>query len=165
MEIEYQWYIMRNEISFHKVLSNERNLIELIAGWYSGEWNIPLEFTHQRLANMPNDQVILQLLLLMNDEPVATGGLYYRVGLLNVYPEFANLKPWIALLFTTGKNRNKGYGQMILYKLEDIAKDLGFNELYLHTYTAEKLYSRNNWKTFERVAYKGHTTAIMKKGI
>ena len=156
---------MKNGISFHKVLSNENDLIELIAKWYLKEWDIPVEQTHERLANLPNDDVIFQLLLINDGEPVATGGLYNKVGLLNIHPKFLKFKPWVALLFTNEKKRNQGFGEKLLFKIEDIANELGFKELYLHTFTAEKLYLRNNWKSFDRVEYKGHITAVMKKEI
>ena len=156
---------MKNGISFHKVRSNENDVVELIADWYLKEWNIPVERTHRRLTNLPNDDVIFQLLLLKDNEPVATGGLYHKVGLLNVHPKFLKFKPWVALLLTTEKNRNQGFGEKLLFKIEDISHELGFKELYLHTFTAEKLYLRNSWKPFDRVEYKGHITAVMKKEI
>ena len=156
---------MKKGISFHKVQSNENTLIELIADWYLNEWNIPIEYTRQRLRNLPNDDVIFQLMLFKDDEEVATGGLYYKVGLLNAHPKFMKFEPWIALLYTTEKKRSLGFGEKLLGKIEDIAKELGFNELFLHTFTAEKLYLKNNWKPFDRVHYKGHITVVMKKAI
>lgn len=94
---------MKNGISFHKVRSNEKNLIELIADWYLKEWDIPVEQTRKRLANLPNDDVIFQLLLLKDNGPIATRGLYNKIGLLNVHPKSLKFKPWVALLFTAEK--------------------------------------------------------------
>ncbi len=96
---------MKNGISFHKVRSNEKNLIELIADWYLKEWDIPVEQTCKRLANLLNDNAIFQLLLLKDNGPLATRGLYNKIGLLNVHPKSLKFKPWVALLFTL-KNRN-----------------------------------------------------------
>ena len=63
---------MSNEISFYKVQSTNTYLIDLISGWYLDEWNIPLEYTRQRFANIPNEDVIFQLILSQGSEPVAT---------------------------------------------------------------------------------------------
>ncbi len=156
---------MEDGILFHKVRSNENNFIELIAEWYLNEWDIPIEQTSKRLANIPNDDVIFQLLLLKNNEPVATGGLYNKINLLKVHPKFLKFKPWVALLYTPPKNRNRGFAEKLLFKIEDIANELGFKELYLHSFTAERLYLKNKWIAFDRVEYKEHITAVMKKEI
>ena len=82
-----------------------------------------------------------------------------------MHPKFLKFKPWVALLFTTEEKRNQGFGEKLLFRIEDIANYLGLKELYLHTFTAEKLYLKNNWQSFDRVEYKGHITAAMKKEI
>jgi len=156
---------MKDEISFHKVQSNNNGLIELIANWYFTEWDIPIENTLKRLENTPNNDVIFQLILSRDDEPIATGGLYNKVGLLNDHPKFKKFGPWVALLYTIKNNRNLGFGKKLLYKIEEISKGMGLNRIYLHTFTAERLYLKNNWKPIERVAYKGHVTVVMKKEI
>ena len=149
--------------SKYKVQSNNDGLIEIISNWYLDEWKIPIDYTHQRLTNIPNNDVIFQLILLKDDEPIATGGLYNKVSLLNVHPKFKKFSPWIALLYTTKKKRNLGFGELLLRKIEDTSKEIGFKLIYLHTFTAEKLYLKNNWKPIERVPYKDHVTVVMKK--
>ena len=156
---------MMEEISFYKVQSNNNSLIEIIANWYLNEWNIPIEYTFKRLSNIPNDDVIFQLILLKENEPIATGGLYNRVGLLNFHPKYQKFGPWVALLYTVEKKRNLGFGEKLLYKIEDISKEMDLNKIYLHTFSAEQLYLKNNWIPIERVAYKGHLTVIMEKAL
>jgi len=156
---------MQEEISFQKVHTNNYNFIELIANWYLNEWSIPIEKTHQRLTNTPNDHVIFQLILLKGEEPVATGGLYHQVGLVNVYPKFKELHPWVALLYTDQKFRNQGFGNKLLKKIEASAKEIGLNIIYVHTFSAERLYLKNNWEPFDNVPYKGKVTVVMKKEI
>lgn len=156
---------MKNEISYRKVQSNDHDLIELISNWYYKEWHVPLDVSRHRLANLPNEDVMFQLILSRNHEPIATGGLYHKVGLLKAYPKFREYRPWVALLYTTQENRNSGFGKKLLHKIEEMAKEMGFDTIYLHTFTAEKLYLRNDWKPIEKVAYKGHMTVVMKKVI
>lgn len=156
---------MKGKLSFHKLQSNETGLIDLIAGWYFSEWNIPVEYTRQRLTDIPNDDVILQMLLLKDNKPIATGGIYNKVGLAKSYPALLEYNPWIALLYTSEENRNKGYGTKVLLKLESISNEMGFKEIFLHTFSAEKLYIRNNWIPFDEFPYKGHNTVVMRKEI
>jgi GNAT superfamily N-acetyltransferase len=156
---------MQEEISFQKVQSDNVDVIELIANWYLKEWSIPIERTHQRLTNTPNNDVIFQLILLKDCEPIATGGLYNKVGLLNVYPKLRKFHPWFALLYTDHKYRNRGYGNKLLKKIEEISKAMGYNVIYLHTFSAERLYLKNNWEPFDKIPYKGKVTVVMKKKI
>ena len=45
--------------------------------------------------------------------------------------------PWVALLYTDIKNRNQGFGEMFLKKIQELSNEMGFNELYLYTFTTE----------------------------
>ena len=67
---------MASEIVFHRLKSTDTNLIELIAHWYYNEWAIPIEETRQRLTNQLKGDVLFQLVLTKDNEPIATGGLY-----------------------------------------------------------------------------------------
>ena len=154
---------MQEEISFQKVDVNNNKFIELIANWYLNEWSIPIEKTYQRLTNTPNDDVIFQLILLKDQELVATGGLYNKVGLLKVYPKFKKFRPWVALLYTNQKYRNQGFANILLKKIEASAKDIGLSSIYVHTFSAERLYIKNGWEPFDKVPYKGKITVVMKK--
>lgn len=156
---------MTNDISFSKLQSKNHDLIELMADWYFDEWKIPREYTRQRLTDLPNDDIIFQLILSKDGEPVATGGLYHRVGLLAAHPKFQELSPWVALLYTTPRNRNSGLGAKLLRKIEESSKAEDVNEIYLHTFTAEGFYLKRHWKAIARVPYKGHTTVVMRKEI
>lgn len=99
---------MKEVVAFQKVQPDIDELIELIAEWYFDEWAIPVETTHQRLANTPNNDVIFQLVLTKDREPAATAVLYNIVRLLNVYPEYKKSGPWVALLYTDKKKSKPG---------------------------------------------------------
>jgi GNAT superfamily N-acetyltransferase len=103
------------------------------------------------------------LVLYKNNQPIATGGLYHNVGILHEHEKFKKLGPWVALLFTEKNYRNQKFGELLLNEIENNSKNLGYNKIYLFTFTAEGLYLRNGWKPLERVIYKGHETVVMKK--
>lgn len=151
------------KLSISKVESTNEVLIKQIANWYLNEWAIPEERTVSRLTNHPNEDVLLQIVLNINDTPVATGGLYNNVSIHQVYPEFKTIDPWVALLYTETNYRNKGLGSLLLETIEKKAIELNYTKLYLFTFTAESLYKRNGWSIIKRVDYRGHDTAIMIK--
>ena len=156
---------MTPEIHIQKLDPTNKDLIDRIANWYFEEWAIPTDTTIKRLTTQSNDDVLLQLVLSKNSIPVATGGLYNKVGLLKEHERFQKFKPWVALLYTDAKNRNQGLGQLLLNKIEEVAKETGLKKIYLFTFTAESLYIRAGWEEIERVNYKGHNTVVMEKEI
>lgn len=156
---------MKKEIKITRLNSEDRDLVGQIADWYFDEWNIPRTTTIDRLANQPNNDVLFQLVLTKDSKPIATGGLYNKVGLLNDHKKFNHFKPWVALLYTEQHNRNQGIGQILLREIEVGAKEMKLSTIYLFTFTAETLYKRAGWAPIERVSYKGHDTVVMEKKI
>lgn len=96
---------------------------------------------------------------------ITTGGLCHQVNILNVYPEFKNLGPWVALMYTNKEHRNKGLGKRLLGEIERYAHECGLTTIYLYSFTAVELYKRSGWESITTVRYKDHDTVIMKKEI
>jgi len=154
-----------DEVSIEKLNGNDSKQIELIAEWYLNEWNIPKESTIQRLTNHPENGIPFQMVLKLGGIPIATGGIYNHVGLLDVEPRFKIFNPWLALVYTIPEMRNNGYGALLCNEIEKVSKQCGLDEIYLFTHTAESLYLSMNWKTIERIEIKGHDIAVMEKKI
>ena len=158
---------VNNNMHQRKILqlqATDLGLIQQIAEWYLAEWEIPVERTTQRLATHPgNNDVLFQFLLLVGDKPAATGGLTNHVGLLEAYPRLQIYKPWVSLLYTMADYRNQGLGKQLLERIEAESLKWGYEQLYLHTFTAESLYKRLGWKRIDLVDYKSHKTAVMTK--
>jgi GNAT superfamily N-acetyltransferase len=152
-----------NNIDYHIINDSDKNLIETIAEWYLQEWNIPKATTFERLSNFLNDSIPFQILMSVNNIPIATGGIYKHVGLLDHQPQFKKYTPWLALVYTMPANRNKGYGALLCKEIETVAKELGLNELFLFTHTAESLYKRLDWQLLDRIELDGRSIVIMKK--
>ncbi|UAY51729.1 GNAT family N-acetyltransferase [Ferruginibacter albus] len=153
------------DTTFHTITSFDKALIEKIADWYFEEWKIPKERTIHRLQHQSGDDVLFQLVLFIDNIPVATGGLYNNVGLHQSFPHYKKLQPWIALLYTSSDHRNKGYGRLLLREIESTSSKKGFVDLYLYTFTAEELYLKEGWKELSRVNYHNNQTVIMQKQI
>lgn len=156
-----------NRIAYKKISNTDKKSIELIASWYLKEWNIPIETTTKQLSSfvIDNGNVPFQILMLLNNEPIATGGIYNHVGLLYREPRFKIYTPWLALVYTTPENRNKGYGVLLCKKIEALSKEIGLKEIFLFTHTAESLYKRLSWQQVERIELNGKNIVVMKKEI
>jgi GNAT superfamily N-acetyltransferase len=150
-------------ISFQKVNPKDKEIINLIADWYLQEWDIPKDRTIQKLSNFPLDIILFQIIMTIDCLPIATGGIYNHVGLLDREPRFKVYSPWLALVFTTPEYRNLGYGTLLCEKIQDVSKELGLREIFLFTHTAEKLYKRLDWHELERVNLNNKEIVIMKK--
>jgi hypothetical protein len=162
-EIRYKQSM--NIFSFENVKPDNLDEINLIAEWYLKEWNIPKETTVQKISLCSEVGIPFQLLMKMNGSPIATGGIYNHVGLLEYEPKYKMYGPWLALVYTSPENRNKGYGASLCEKIQEISKSLGLKEIYLFTFTAESLYKKIGWQEIERLNYKGKDTVIMKKAL
>ena len=146
-----------------QVLPSDRDLIAQISEWYFKEWQVSKERTTQRLTDQSPDDMHFHLALMEGETPVATGGLYNRVGLLFNQPRFKIYGPWVGLVYTAPEKRKSGFGGEILKEIEVRAAALGITTSYLYTHTAESLYSKKGWKTFETTEHNDHTVVLMKK--
>lgn len=137
--------------------------IELIADWYLKEWNIPNEKTIEKTKNLSADGHEFQLLMTLDQIPVATGGLYNHVGLIDKEPRLKVYKNWLALVYTKPELRGKGLGALICKHIQAHAKQLGLTDIYLFTHTAEPLYLRLGWEPLERLFIGDRDIVVMRK--
>jgi GNAT superfamily N-acetyltransferase len=153
--------------TFDRINSEDAASIQRIADWYFQEWTIAPETTRKKLSALPAAGYPFHLLMSAGNVPVATGGLYEHVGLLDIAPRFRVYGPWLALVFTTPENRKKGYGTLLCKEIQNQARDLGLKELFLFTHTAESLYMRMGWTLVESVQVKDGpaAVAVMKKAL
>ncbi|MDN5200229.1 GNAT family N-acetyltransferase [Fulvivirgaceae bacterium BMA10] len=155
----------KNNIDIKKIDPQDKPLMELIASWYYKEWSIPIDNTLKSLNEFKKQGFPFQLVIKENNIPVATatGGLYRKVGLHHVFPQYQKYGPWIALLYTIPEKRGQGLGAVLCKSIEEMALELEFKKIYLYTFTAERLYLRLNWQPIKRIVYRAHDTVIMKK--
>ena len=154
---------MNPDIRISLLDPEDQRSIKTIAQWYFEEWATPVDKTVEKLRNLSNADSVFHLVLWVEDQIAATGGLSNVANLPEVQERFRKYKPWVALLYTHKDHRKKGYGGMLLNEIETRAKKHGLAKIYLYTFTAESLYRKRGWKVFDRVEYKGHDTAVMEK--
>jgi N-acetylglutamate synthase-like GNAT family acetyltransferase len=139
--------------------------IDLIAAWYSQEWNIDPQVTRSRLQSIVSDKIPLQIIIKENDQALGTAGLYPAVSISEYDMRYKSLSPWLALVYVLPEKRNQGIGALLCEAIETSAKGLGIRKIYLFTFTAERLYQRLNWKQIDRLNYKSKDTVVMEKEI
>jgi len=150
-------------IKYQLIKPEDNENIELIADWYLSEWNIPLQTTIDKIKKLSVDNYEFQVLMTLDDKPIATGGLYNHVGLLDKEPRFKIYENWLALVYTKPDIRGKGLGGLICNHIQDLSKNLRLKDIYLFTHTAENLYKRLGWQQLERLALGGKDIIVMKK--
>lgn len=151
------------KIKYQIIKPDDNKNIELIADWYLSEWNIPIQTTIEKTKKLLADNYEFQVLMTLDNKPIATGGLYNHVGLLDREPKLKIYKNWLALVYTKLENRGKGLGALICNNIQEHSKDLGLKHIYLFTHTAENLYKRLGWQQLERLALGGKDIVVMKK--
>ena len=108
-KMEYQIITLDNQVS-----------CELISNWYWNEWHIPVETSLQKLSLCQTHNVPFQILMTIDNLPIATAGLYHHVGLHDYFPKYKQYPIWLALVYTLPEYRGKGYGSMLCEKVQSI---------------------------------------------
>ncbi|RYY34735.1 MAG: GNAT family N-acetyltransferase [Sphingobacteriaceae bacterium] len=134
-----------------KLNPSDSELINKIAVWYYAEWSIDTEKARNNLQAICTSSTQCQVVLFANGLPVATGGVYHHVNLIDLVPSLKQHHYWLALIYTMPQYRKKGYGARVCTYLQDIYRDMGVKNLYLCTHTAEKLYQNLGWQLSEKI--------------
>ena len=108
--------------------------IPLVAGWIHSEfWAEKDVFTPADLAELLRmatrpDEIPLSLVALVSGQPVGT------VNLIENDDEARpHLRPWLAALFVIPEHRSCGIGSALVRALQQQAKDMGIDVMYLGT--------------------------------
>lgn len=152
---------METKIEFKIVTPHDKQTFEIIANWYVNHWKIPIERTLTRLDEITTDSLQFQVLMLVDNIPVATGGVYSWVGILDKVAHLNEYKHWLALIYTDDAYRQKGYGALLCKFIQNHAKTLGLKKLHLYTDTAERLYARLGWQVLERLSVAERNVVVM----
>jgi GNAT superfamily N-acetyltransferase len=96
----------------------------------------------------------------IGDEAIGTAAL--RAADL---PGHGHLTPWLGGLFVRRPFRRRGIATALCTVVEEKARALGFDRLYLFTPDQQALYARLGWSTVERVDWRGRGCDLMVKAL
>jgi GNAT superfamily N-acetyltransferase len=74
-----------------------------------------------------------------------------------------DLTPWLAALYVAPDYRNRGIASALVRAIEQHAQDVGCQELYLYTVTAEPLYTKLGWTGRDRFESSGEQFVLMSR--
>jgi L-amino acid N-acyltransferase YncA len=151
------------EITFLKELLDS---IIQIAQWYYAEWKgiyeasgLSFEDVKTAVAERTNTGTIPLAVVALDDKRIV------GTGCLKTHDMDTRIEltPWLAGIYVERTKRRKGIGSMIVSCLDDIAKKLGMQRLYLYTPRSTIFYARLGWVENVITTYKGQHVAIMEK--
>ena len=146
------------------MLGHHPDLVAVVARWHWDEWGADYrdssleEWTEQLAAKTRTDGMPCSWIAYVDDEPV--GSVALELDGVEPRPE---LKPDLGGLYVLPRHRSRGIGSALVLACEAMARQCGVEELYLHTESAETLYARLGWETFERMQFKKQPVAIMRR--
>ncbi len=100
----------------------------------------------------------ITLIAFRGDELCATGAL--KAESVETHK---HLGPWVAALLVTPKYRRQGIRGKLVDALGDLARELGFKQLYYGADVADRYLDRNGWEPLERVSYLTGEGSIYRK--
>ncbi len=74
-----------------------------------------------------------------------------------------DLTPWLGGVWVTPQHQNQGVGAALCAVVEDKARALGYDELFLFTLDRQAWYAALGWDTPEPTRWRGHPGTIMRK--
>lgn len=74
-----------------------------------------------------------------------------------------NLTPWLAALYVAPEFRKRGVASALVRAIEQHARTVGCNELFLYTIMAEPLYAKLGWTTLDRFESNGKKFVLMAR--
>jgi GNAT superfamily N-acetyltransferase len=151
-----------DNLTLKLVETTDEALIDQIAVWYHQEWSIPVQKTKNNLKLICSDHAQMQAVLFAAGIPVATGGIYHHVGLLDLEPRFKVHPHWLALVYTIPQYRQRGYAARLCNYLRNVCLRRNIENLHLFTDSAEAMYLKLGWQVVERLNVKERNLAIMQ---
>jgi GNAT superfamily N-acetyltransferase len=145
-------------------LKNHPQFVPVVAEWLFNMWghldpNDTLAAAAKRVEQRLNENTLpITLIALRGGEAVGTASLF-----TNDMKTRLDLAPWLAAVYVDESMRNLGIGGMVVHGVEELAKKLGINKLYLFTPDKCSFYGRQGWSFFEETEYLGQPETIMVK--
>jgi predicted N-acetyltransferase YhbS len=145
-----------------KYLAEKPETIEIIARWLYDEFHYLVpgksldDVVKSLYARLNRDTLPLGIVALRNDEIIGTVSL--KTSDMDIRD---NLSPWMAGLYVDKKFRNNGIGRLLVKSIQEIARQFGYNEVFLYTPGASGFYKRIGWAVREELTYKSTNVVIM----
>jgi len=146
-------------------LADSPNMISVCASWAYSQWGCQsagslehamIQFTE----GSSKGKIPITLVALYNQKPAGMISLWQ-----SDFKERPELSPWLASLFVHPFYRGNCIASLLIEKLEDEARRLGYSRLFLVTEEAKNLYVKHCWKELELVKTNYGEASLMSKDL
>lgn len=130
------------------------------AAFFEGSDRTPQQDAGELCALVKNSDFETALVALLGNEPVGS--------VLLVSHELDashDLSPWLAGLVVAETHRRLGIGRALVRALEDRARALGVETLYLYTWQARDFYARLGWSAMETFVQDDEPMTLMARNL
>ena len=76
-----------------------------------------------------------------------------------------DLMPWVADMYVSPDNRNRGIGSGLVVYIETRANEAGFTNLFLITRHQRRFYERLGWTVLDQLHYQGESAVLMQRDL
>jgi GNAT superfamily N-acetyltransferase len=145
-------------------LADHPEFVPTLARWLLEQWrSITLEQTlESRTAKLQmhlnRDVLPIAWVAHVEQEPLGTAAL--RVHDLEGRED---LTPWLGGVYVAPQHRRRGIGAALCGSVEEKARKLGYEEIYLFTLDRQIWYASLGWGAPEPTTWRGHPGVIMRK--
>jgi len=135
-------------------LADHPEFIPTVAHWLHEEWSHlrPNETSDDRIARVEcacgQHEIPTTFVAIDGDQPVGCASLIECDMLTR-----PDLSPWLAGVFVPCECRRRGIGAVLVNRVTQEARSLGFPRIYLYTPGSGTLYLRLGWNVVERTFY------------
>lgn len=135
-----------------------------VSAWVYDEWGAHMPgLTIEDLSrifsgHLQRERIPLTLVAFQDGQPAGTASIY--VHDMDTRPD---LSPWLAAVYVGPAFRKQGIGSALVKAVENAARKLKIERLYLFTPDQERFYARLGWSVFERVEYRSQGVVVMDK--
>ncbi|MDD2325183.1 MAG: GNAT family N-acetyltransferase [Alphaproteobacteria bacterium] len=146
-------------------LETHPDLIPVCASWAFGQWGCQsggsFDRAKTRFTEGANRNGIpLTLVALSGGKPA---------GMVSLWAEDfigrPDLSPWMASVYVHPFHRKKGIALSLIKRLEEEAKRLGYEDIYLVTEESKGLYEKNGWQEIAQVHTHYGAASLMTKAL
>ncbi len=147
-----------------ELLADVPEQINILAEWTYSEWghfdpSNSLEKTKNRLLQRVNRiSPPICFVAFRNSKPVGCAS----VKLDDMPERYPNAHFWVGSMYVLPQERVQGVGSALMRLIKDSRSELGIEDLFLWTATAERFYSRHGFEPIERFHHLDQDVVVMK---
>ncbi len=144
-------------------LADHPHLVPTLARWHHQEWGALN--SHKTLADrlarlqghLQRRAIPTTFVALADGEPVGCASLVQHD-----LPDRLDLAPWLASVYVVPERRHQGIGRALVRRVQEEARLLGEERLYLYTMDRQRFYAHLGWTVVEERVYRGVGITLME---